>query len=369
MAASSTNRRSAVRRQLLRGPRDRNFVLTRASLETVEPRRLLSMTVYNSGGQQLGTLETYTPPGGIQVADPAKIASGGRATSDANGKFDIEITFSGGLTASQQAAFTTAANRWQQIIVGDIPDVGASPTQYGAAVDDLRIDASGVAIDGVNGVLGQAGPNYVRNTSNLPISGTMQFDTADLAQLESTGQLVNVITHEMGHVLGYGTIWNLKGLLTGAGGDDPEFTGVAATAEYRKFIGNNAVTSVPVENSGASGTRDAHWRESVFNTELLTGYLSNGVNPLSRMSAAQFIDLGYPIVNVDAADLYTVSNPLPVVATLIASPSSTLSGSTFTLSLRSAPTIRPSAVCDSITRATASPACRARGTAASRLTR
>jgi hypothetical protein len=29
---------------------------------------------------------------------------------------------------------------------------------------------------------------------------------------------------------------------------------------------------VPVENSGGSGTRDAHWRESEFGNEVMTGY-------------------------------------------------------------------------------------------------
>ena len=39
----------------------------------------------------------------------------------------------------------------------------------------------------------------------------MQFDSADLASLEAQGQLVNVILHEMGHVLGLGTIWTGQG--------------------------------------------------------------------------------------------------------------------------------------------------------------
>src|SRR3712207_7394171 len=46
------------------------------------------------------------------------------------------------------------------------------------------IDASGVAIDGPGGVLGQAGPDYVRGGSYLPVHGVMEFDTADLARLE-----------------------------------------------------------------------------------------------------------------------------------------------------------------------------------------
>ena len=38
----------------------------------------------------------------------------------------------------------------------------------------------------------------------------MSFDTADLAQMAADGTLVDVITHEMGHVIGIGTIWDRR---------------------------------------------------------------------------------------------------------------------------------------------------------------
>ena len=34
----------------------------------------------------------------------------------------------------------------------------------------------------------------------------MEFDTADLAQMQSEGTLLAVIEHEIGHVLGIGTL-------------------------------------------------------------------------------------------------------------------------------------------------------------------
>ena len=36
----------------------------------------------------------------------------------------------------------------------------------------------------------------------------MSFDTADLARMEADGSLTDVILHEMGHVLGFGTLWS-----------------------------------------------------------------------------------------------------------------------------------------------------------------
>ncbi|MEN6407451.1 MAG: leishmanolysin-related zinc metalloendopeptidase [Thermoguttaceae bacterium] len=222
--------------------------------------------------------------------------------SDTGSQFNITVHFSGGLSTSQQLVFAEAAARWESIIVGDVADV-MTGTGY---IDDILIDASGVYIDGEGGILGQAGPTGVRTGSYLPYSGIMQFDTADLADMESEGSLLDVITHEMGHVLGFGTIWTDLNLLTGAGGDDPEFTGSGAVAEYNKAYGLTA-TSVPVENTGGDGTRDSHWRESVFGNELMTGWINSGTNVLSRMTAASMGDLGYE-VNVNAAAVQMLSN-------------------------------------------------------------
>jgi hypothetical protein len=131
----------------------------------------------------------------------------------------------------------------------------------------------------------------------------MQIDTADLATLETSGQLLSVLIHEMAHAIGFGTIWKEKGLLSGAGGADPRFTGPGATAEYRALFGV-ADTSVPVEAEAGEGSRDSHWRESVFVNELMTPDLNPDMaNPLSRITVASMADLGYT-VNLNAADPY-----------------------------------------------------------------
>jgi hypothetical protein len=72
---------------------------------------------------------------------------------------------------------------------------------------------------------------------------------------------------------------------------------------------------VPVENTGGPGTADGHWRESVFDRELMTGTLDGGVaNPLSVISLASMADIEYRRVNYAAADAYVVANPLGLVA-------------------------------------------------------
>ncbi|HEY6247528.1 MAG TPA: leishmanolysin-related zinc metalloendopeptidase [Pyrinomonadaceae bacterium] len=229
------------------------------------------------------------------------------ALANTTSPFTIEVRFLGGLTKKQKDAFKAAADRWSKVIVGDLPSVMVD----GEVVDDLLILAQGQNIDGPGTILGQAGPTRLRPASAgaaafIPAKGKMAFDTADLKQMEKDGTLGDVITHEMGHVLGIGTIWTNKGLLHGAGTSNPTFTGAAAKAEFGKLKGTGP-TAVPVENTGGAGTRDSHWRESVFRNELMTGFVGSANNPLSRMTVGSLQDLGY-VVDFKAAEPYSLPN-------------------------------------------------------------
>jgi hypothetical protein len=221
--------------------------------------------------------------------------------------YKIEVRFLCGLNAAQKAAFKGAADRWSRVIIGDVPSVLVS----GEVIDDLLIEAQGVAIDGPGKILGQAGPTSLRPMSAgvnafLPAKGIMSFDTADLAKMQTDGTLLDVITHEMGHVIGIGTIWARKQLLVGAGSVNPTFKGTNAKREYGVLKGTGPV-AVPVENSGGAGTRDGHWRESVFRNELMSGFIAAPGNPLSRLTVASLKDLGY-VVNLSAAEPYALPN-------------------------------------------------------------
>ncbi|MFC4949359.1 leishmanolysin-related zinc metalloendopeptidase [Pseudonocardia sp. GCM10023141] len=243
----------------------------------------------------------------LAVADARRAA----VLAATDSPFTIEVRFQGGLTERQQAAFTAAADRWARVIVGDLP-----PVQIGSeTIDDVRILAEGATVDGPGKVLGQAGPTHLRPAAAgvaamLPAQGSMTFDTADLAAMEADGTLDDVITHEMGHVLGIGTIWDRKDVLVGAGTADPTFTGAGAMAEYATLTGKAAV-AVPVENIGGPGTAGGHWRESVFGNELMSGFIAAPGNPLSRVTTASLADLGYQ-VDLAAAEPYTLPVPAPV---------------------------------------------------------
>ncbi len=232
-------------------------------------------------------------------------------------EFSIELEFDGGLNANQRSVFALAAARWAEVIIGDLP----SATVGGRVIDDVLITAKGEVMDGPRGTLGSAGPTRIRLPSNLPITGEMTFDTADLADMEQDGSLIDVILHEMGHVLGVGTLWTRNNLLSGSGTDDPEFIGASAMAEYATLLSEMAPRAVPVANTGTlgDGTREGHWREKTFDHELMTGFVEQGEMPLSRMTIASFRDLGYE-VNMAVADPYQLPTPADLEALSLATP-------------------------------------------------
>jgi hypothetical protein len=250
------------------------------------------------------------------------------AVAPTAGAFDIDLRFLDPQpTDGQRAAFLAARDRWAQIVLGDIPDFGGTiPAEpcgaefslpaVGTPVDDVVIFAGVQAIDGDGGILAQAGPCVIRGTGRLPIVGIVLFDTADLDLLTANASLTEVASHELAHALGFGTIWTDLGLLEGAGGSDPFFTGPGARQAFTAlraagspFAGN----SVPVEGTGGPGTRDGHWRESVFDEELMTGFYDGGSsNPLSAVTIASLRDLGY-VVDDTRGDPYSLGARLASV--------------------------------------------------------
>jgi hypothetical protein len=217
-------------------------------------------------------------------------------------EFQIDVTLTG-FSGAQQQIIQQAVDRWEQIIVGDLPDVN----YLGRVIDDLAISITSIRIDGNGGILGQSSATAFRSGSELPYLGFIQLDTADVARMQSNGSLLGVVEHEIAHVLGFGVIWSDLGLVVGASTSAPGFSGVNAVAEYNAIFGTN-VMAVPVEAGGGAGTSLAHWNESVLANELMTGWYNAGqTNPISRITVASLADLGYQ-VNMSAADPYSLRN-------------------------------------------------------------
>lgn len=255
------------------------------------------------------------------------ISVGFTSTARVPGPFDIEVIFTGGNPTPEVAqAFAAAEARWEAIITSDLPDDHATLDAYACGsspamdrpIDDLVIFVEVGPIDGSGGILGGAGVCFLHDVGLLPAISQMTLDGTDLADIAGQGLLVPVIIHEMGHALGYGTLWGEtqfgdRGNLvdpTYSGGTDPYFTGANALAKFDLAGGDAYVgAKVPVENQGGQGTADAHWRESVFDNELMTGYVNSYNNLLSAVSIGSMQDLGYD-VDYSQADPYQILTSL-----------------------------------------------------------
>jgi hypothetical protein len=158
--------------------------------------------------------------------------------------FQIEIEYTG--DPSFLSFFTVAAQRWSQIITSGVHDF--------AGVDDFVISVNITDIDGVGGILGQAGPDALSPSSlgRLPYTRSTQLDAVDVANLASRDMLEDVVLHEFGHIVGIGTIWDLKGFRSGT-----NYTGINATREYNAVVGSG--NTVPLETNGGPGTALSHW--------------------------------------------------------------------------------------------------------------
>ncbi|MFM8954091.1 MAG: S8 family serine peptidase [Planctomycetaceae bacterium] len=294
-----------------------DYTATQGTMTFAPGQRVKEFTVPILVDQQADANETFrvvlTEPIGCDLAGAGATPSGAVSATITDVPFipppqpGFQITVSfpdSSLTPSQQQVFQQAATRWQEVIVGDLPNVTDPAT--GQVIDDILIVATGVPLDGAGGILGGAQPTAFRpGTRGLPWKGEMVFDTADIQAMASDGTFLGVVLHEMAHALGFGAIWQQFGLVQGAGTTNPLYVGTNALREYRSLFGVPNARGVPLETAGGAGTAGSHWSEAVFVNELMTGFVeAAGVAmPISRITVGQFQDLGYQ-VNYTKADAY-----------------------------------------------------------------
>jgi len=237
---------------------------------------------------------------------------------DARYNIDLSLEL---LDHSHSHAYATARTKWMNVITGDLPpssspSVGVSSTDdvdidrcindLPEIIDDLHICGRDMEYDGRGGVVGAAGPLFLRRdpiTSRwTTLVGQMRFDVADVATLASYGIWEDVILHEMGHVIGIGTLWYLNGLVDRW---NLEYRGPNAIRVWRNDWGCDASDAPPVEKDGrpGDGTYGGHWDERCLHDEFMTGSANYGRNPISTLTVASIEDLGYE-VDYDAADAY-----------------------------------------------------------------
>ena len=231
------------------------------------------------------------------------------------GTFDIELVFLGesteffeGLSGGIPDYWDPVRTRWEQIIRQDIPDYefkrdfqstcGNQPIHIAAGdqVDDLRIYVT-VFEHEEDGPLGKGYPRLVRE-SQLPAVGCIE--------IAKSGWLHKLVAvHEIGHILGIGTIWDELGLLKNPGSEtdyvsDTHFIGSRAIQVFNDLGGLTYTDGkVPVEQ----GPAPHHWRGEVMYNELMSTNASGGNAALTAITIQALADLGYE-VDASQADIH-----------------------------------------------------------------
>jgi hypothetical protein len=308
----------------------------------------LATTTGTVAAQSTGTLRfsATCPDEPATITTTLSVTSdGGNQTIDATLEcfepHNIQLQFLGdNFPPERQDVFEQAAARWADIIVGDLQDVsvgegdlpatdqicGFQTSEFVGTIDDLLIFAVITPIDGEGQILGQAGPAIVRRSDQSPLIGCMEFDVADIEALEEKGTFAQVILHEMGHVLGYGSLWEPLRLPDGSFFNSRNLLDKPCRSNpdaVSRFNGSNTVVEFgvlgksggpEVEDDFGPGTRCSHWDEDTFDNELMTGFLGGSTsatqNPLSALTAASMKDLGYA-VDFDQAEPYAIPTCSP----------------------------------------------------------
>ena len=255
---------------------------------------------------------TATDPAGLSASTSFEIAVLAPCVG-----FCIQTGFTNAVSQVQRAAIGGGVAGWEAILANtELPDVTV-PEGFSCAglsiaeatvVDDHLFLAHVATIDGPGGTLARAGFCAQRLGNGFPAVSLAVFDADDIDQLVSRGMLEDVAFHEVAHGLGFihGRM-NSLGLLNTV--EDPHFTGSGALAAFDAAGGASyAGAKVPMSADLS------HWRESVFDVEIMTPSIEAGVpQPVSAITLGAMSDMGYS-VNFRLASDYTLPDSRPPVA-------------------------------------------------------
>ncbi len=203
----------------------------------------------------------------------------------------------------------------------------------------LYIVATVAPIDGVGGTLANAGPTAFLTFESgqqaqpgrdpslsmyaVTVRAQMTFDLDDFPSLQANGILVSTIAHEMGHAMGFGTLFDVSGLADARGGfgQTEYINGKYAISGFRQDLGNPVVTFVPLEQRGGPGTALGHWNDfppffnqvftGAFKKEIMTGFAGDldvrtntvvfAPTFIAEATFGAFADLGFAVDGFNGA--------------------------------------------------------------------
>ncbi len=242
-----------------------------------------------------------------------------RFSASTTSAFELVVHGVDTLEPESREQIDRAVRRWQGAVIGPLSKVSGMLDTFAARCErdapPSRIEHRGVHVfvhaEPLVGAAGRGGPCVLR-ADGSPSFGRVVLDSGIVGLYTREGALEDLMLHELGHVLGLGTLWTNAGLLrdpasAGNADADPYFAGARAREAFeaaRADTGYEGPT-VPVEDRAwLEGSVNSHWRESVVGSEAMsTSRVSLAVPPpLSAMTIASLADLGYYAVNMLAAD-------------------------------------------------------------------
>ena len=259
--------------------------------------------------------------------------------------FDIDLVYASATkpSASAQATIRAAADKWESVITKGLPASfiwtrslcrNGNHHEFGTFQDDLVIEILVEPISG--GAAAIAGTCVTRSDSGLPAASEITFDSGGINRWSSSVLRVLAL-HEIGHALGFGSIDEWDDLLVNSARDyqrenpdsttlpDAHFSGTAAVSAFNEIASSYTGGKVPVENDtqtysnslvggsvrsasspggrffggATNASLDGHWRESVFDTEVMATRVA-GSDKLSKVTIAALADLGYSVDYTEA---------------------------------------------------------------------
>lgn len=255
----------------------------------------------------------------------AVLALGGTSRAVA---FDLQFSivdpggqFSANSLNILNAALVRVEQMWETAITGYQPGINIP-----AVPISVYPMTSGLASANYSGSTIQGG--YTLATSGFVNVNT--FEIENFANWQGVGAngrnyIDELIAHEVGHVLGIGTLWTSNGVYSF---NSFQYTGAHGLAAYQAEF-NETTAYIPVENAGNAGTPNAHWDQLMRSSpqegnpndpyslsplvgvtdqygrdrglELMTGAIDpdHGEPFLSRFTVQSMRDLGYTVTEFE----------------------------------------------------------------------
>lgn len=217
-----------------------------------------------------------------------------------NNDFSIEIVYGAGsenFTIPMKSAINEAAQTWEDTIL--------ESTFLGEHTLTIEVGGEDFGVDGFAAVAspnpGYGGLALDTNYNFMPIRGSSSVNiNPQVIQIFSSNPeyFSDLMTHEFGHVMGIGTLWEINDLI------DPISGNYYANTNAGRVY-SNGYENIPLTMGEGVGSDGGHWREETFGNELMTHELEfpGTSQPLSEMTLASLEDIGW---NVDygVADTY-----------------------------------------------------------------